>query len=691
MLDDPSQSTDQIQPQIEGITDPTPTLHLPIEDKDLIEALAAKEAAARKYHNDINLTSRQQLNRDFWKGNHYAKGQAFETWQSDFRDPIIYEDLEERITLASARMPDISVTPPNDNSEAMEKASTYEKILELKINNAFTQRLIKRGLRTHHLNFFAVAKGRWDPNLANGAGDFVFELVKTERVRFDHTATIPDNGYTADNMDFIIEDIEEPINLVLAKFPNKRGELLKLLAADKSLNKAGSKMMYKECWFTWYDRSGDIFEGVCWKYQNLILDKKRNPYYDWEGYEVVQAKTDKDGDYLAGDPTKETRYYNYMERPRKPYIFFTYQNLDEGPIDDTTPVEQAIPINRMINRSGRQITEISDNAVPKKVFAGKFIEKAEARRVTSDPDEAIWLDGADDVGKAFMTVTAEPPSPTLIANLERSRQRVHELFAVRGMTNAEEANTASGTSKQIGRESDLGASDDLVDIVVERVVHEMACWATQFMKMFYDEPHYIRQLGRDGSLMYKEFTRTDIQDGLMINVKASSIDAMTRRSDALNLASRKAIDPFTMMQDMDQPNPKERVRRLIAFLNGANDGFASYMAELGIEFEYQQQQQPPGMPGGDNAGNAQAQTDLQNMLAGQLIAPPDKFDESYVQVFVQFIQSGQFDSLAPEIKRAFTDYVDALEQNFQNFAVSTQNAIAPPMGQPPAQPVQPAM
>jgi hypothetical protein len=692
---------DETGTQKAEVSDSSPGLFLPIENPELVRRLREKESAARKHFSELRIPDRAKVNRDFWRGKQYEDESRFDSWQFPYKDNVIYQDLEARITYASSRTPDIIVTPPNDNNAAIETAKNYEDALNAKVNNAGTQRLIKRGLRFHHLNFFAVAKGRWDPNLNNGDGDFIFELVRPERVLFDHTATIPDNGYTADNMDFIIEYLEEPVELVYAKFPGAANQL-KAMIDQNAATRNISKLKYQEAWFTWYNTDGSIVEGTAWYYQDLVLDKQKNPYFDWDGYEVLTPNVNQDNQFKAKTPQKETRFYNYFERPRKPYMFFSYQNLDQSPVDDTTPVEQAIPIQRVVNRTGRQIIEISDNAVPKKYFAGKWITKEEVRRITSDPDENVWLDGADDATKAVTAFPPNPPPQELMQLQESSRQRIDALFSTHGTTRGESppGDQQSGISKQISREGDLTMSDDLIDIVVERVMYEMAGWSTQFMKLFYDKPHFIKQMGQDGSMLYSELTRKDIQDGILVEVKASSVDKMTRRADAVNLASRKAIDPLTMYEDMDMANPKERTRRLLSFLNGTNDAFASYMAEIDVKFEHQNKTQP-GAEGGDNASDTQAQTDLQNMVAGQVISPPDHFDAKYVKVFLDFVHSGQFDSLPADIKQNFAQYVQELQQNFQNFSTETGNNLAPgnpaggvaPPGAVPGatpQPAQPA-
>lgn len=651
---------------------------LPLDDNALYTLIQQKRNAAQQFaESDLKLDERRRRNRDYWRGKHYAEDVGTPgDYHSDYMDPIIHENAERRFTLASQRMPDIVCTPHDDNQKSVEDTKIVEKFLNKKVNNKVNQRLIKDGLRVHELDYTAAVKCVWDPALSRGNGDFKFVLIRPRNLLLDPTAVIPHDGYTADNMEFIGELLEEPVEVVYAKFPKKAGELKAMLETTSTLKGAPmpAKIRYEEWWLRYY-QGGKTYEATTWFYLTLCLEQRRNPYYDWEGYKVYLPKLDKNGNYKQTTTLdSETRYYNYFEIPRKPYMFFTYENLGETPLDDTTSFEQAIPTQRLINRVGRQIVEISDNAVPKKVF-GNLITKEDARRVSNDPDESIWLD-APDVSNAMTWIQAEPPSPALTALLQDARQRMDGIFNTHGPIKGEQSqNAESGTAKQITREGDLTQSDDLVDIVVERIVFEMAGWAMQMAKLFYDEPHFLRTTGKDGQVLSAELTRKSFIDGIDVDVKANSVDKMTNRADALNLAGRKAIDPLSMYEDMDKTNPKERVRRLVSFLNGANDAYATYMAEVGIELESQSNPQPPFTVGGDQTESDQdAKKDIQSMVQGQIIAPPDKFDQKYVQVILTFVHSGQFGTLPNDIKQNFKDFVRQLSQNFQNFAVNTPGA-----------------
>jgi hypothetical protein len=661
-----------------GISDQSGRYSLPLDDNDLYTLIQQKRQIARQFsESDLKLDERRRRNRDYWRGKHYSEDTNMPgDYHSDYMDPIIHDNAEKRFTLASQRMPDIIGIPIDDNQKSVEDAKIAEKFLTKKVNNKVTQRMIKRGLRQHELDYTAIVKCIWDPNLARGTGDFKYVLVNPNRIMLDPTSVIPDDGYTADNMEFIGELLEEPVEVVYSKFPDTAAKLRQELEISSSNGQVPmpSKIKYEEWWLRYY-KDGQTYEALCWFYLTLCLGQQKNPYYDWDGYKTYLPKLDKDGNYKQTTTLEsETRYYNYFEIPRKPYIFFTYENLGESPYDDTTSFEQAIPTQRLINRVGRQIVDISDNAVPKKVF-GNLITKEDARRVSNDPDESIWLD-APDVSKAMTWIQANPPSPELMQLLQDSRQRMDGIFNTHGPIKGEQgAASESGTSKQITREGDLTTSDDLVDIVVERVVYEMTGWAMQMAKLFYDEPHFLRTTGKDGSVLSAELSRKNFPEGLDFAVKSNSIDALTNRSDALNMASRKAIDPLSMFEDMDKSNPKERVRRLISFLNGAQDGYQTYLKEIQVELEATQNVQPPFTVGGDETESAQdAQHDIQSMVTGQIIAPPDKFDQKYVQTVLDFVHSGQFGALPKDIQSNFRDFVQQLSQNFQNFAINTPGA-----------------
>jgi len=670
-----------------------PSLKLDIEDNLLVRLIETRIKADDEFYNGrLKLDKRRKRMNDFWLGKQIDESQLDLSWQIPYVDNIIWRDLETRIGIAAARLPEIIVIPPSDDPTTRERAKKVEDGLTIRVLNDDIRRLVKDGIRDNHLNFTGVIKIPWDPNRGEN-GDFVFEKIDPRKIGMDHTATIPHDGYTADNMELIYEWIEEPVGVVMAKFPDKREELKKRLKIILgTTQQMAAKMRYLEVWFTWFDKDGTRQEGVCWKYKNMILDKAKNPYYDWEG---VEKPTQDEN----GLPITKTVYQNFFERPRKPYIFFTHQNLGNSPIDDTTAVEQAIPIQRNTNKRGRQITEIADNAVPKKVFNGNFITKEEARRVSQDPGEHVWLDGSggnlDDVRKAFGTIESAPPSPMLYDDLIANRGEIDSMFSTHSTTRGETQPQQSGIAKQITREGDLTISDDLVETMVVRVISEMAGWALQMMKTMYNKEHYLRSMGKDGEMVSLSLAQDSIDEGISLKVKASTIDKVRRRGEAMELATSKSIDPLTLFEDMDVPNPKERAQRLIAFMRGEMDGYAAYEQVTGLAGG--KEGAPQGQPGAPGLTAAQAQQDIQSLMAGQPVEPQGMPTAEYVQAFMDFSNSGQLEQLPPEVHQNFLQYIQKLkamiaQQAGGQVGVPTAAPPSAPMtAQPPATTMTPAV
>jgi len=560
--------------QEEKIVDTTPTLQLPVDDKDLVSVLNRKIKASNAYFDTKKIRQRRKDNEEFYLGNQLDETSLYNFQQPAYKDNMIQEDEERRITMAAAQLPDIIVTGPDKQGSKI-----LRDYLASRTTDDIGQRTIKDGLRIMDINFTATIKFRWDENLGE-TGDYVYELIDPNNIVFDHLAKIPHNGFTADNMNFVAEWIEEPLSVVVDKFPKKKDELMKALGA-KSLNDtntAASMVRYLEVWFTWYDKDGSIFEGVCWKYKDLILDKMKNPYWDWDGYKKHFLKKDN-----SAFEAKHV-YNNFFERPRKPYIFFSEINLLKDALNSTGVIEQTIPLQKIINKRGRQITEISDNATPKKVF-GPGLTKEQAAEITNDPNENAYIPEIDDVRKAIVTIPSLPPSPLLYQDKNDAKQSIDSKFSTNQASKGELTNAhMSGYSRQLAMQGDMTMANAIVLAVVNRVVKEMALWSVQLMKLFYDKEHYYRAEGDDGAFLEEVVTNDLIVDGIKIDIKANTVDKTTRKNNAMALMNAKAIDPLTMYEDMDVPDPKERAARLVAWnIATATGNFAPYLSLVGID------------------------------------------------------------------------------------------------------------
>jgi len=115
-----------------------------------------------------------------------------------------------------------------------------------------------------------------------------------ETVKNDHVIVDPKGEFVAQ----IIDDLT--LDEVIKTYPKNKEKLIKLVGADKKT--MGGKISFIE-----YHTP----EFTVWKYQNIILDKQKNPNWDW-------GETTTVDEFGVETPTS----YNVLKKPSYPYIFF---------------------------------------------------------------------------------------------------------------------------------------------------------------------------------------------------------------------------------------------------------------------------------------------------------------------------------------------------------------------------------
>jgi hypothetical protein len=216
-------------------------------------------------------------------------------------------------------------------------------------------------VRAAVLNLIARKRGylklRWDPNIGLN-GDIVTEVCNPEDIIIDRNA-----GYLR-NPAKIYHRIRCSVDELCARFPDKDIEIKEAFSIRRGVYSQTSRMVtYFECWFTYMGTDGKPAEGVCWFIgeKHLILDKMPNP--NWV--------------YLKSN--KKEKEANVTSVPPKPFITFNYINTGHSFIDETCLVEQARPLQIMLNKRLRQIGENADYVNGRWVASKKAFSQEDAR------------------------------------------------------------------------------------------------------------------------------------------------------------------------------------------------------------------------------------------------------------------------------------------------------------------------
>lgn len=186
----------------------------------------------------------------------------------------IFVDMEAVINSLIAQPPGINILPARDGEDAQEFASKLENYFQKKYLDLNIKETMRMGYRNLYFARLLVIKPFWNPVLGE-SGDFDYRAIDPRKVRFGKYAR------KEQDTEFAIEEIEDNLCAVIERFPKKKDQLMKKygLSTDEDLYVKNPDIKYKEAWINDY---------VIFKYDNIILDTIKNPYWDWTGILITE-------------------------------------------------------------------------------------------------------------------------------------------------------------------------------------------------------------------------------------------------------------------------------------------------------------------------------------------------------------------------------------------------------------------
>lgn len=186
--------------------------------------------------------------------------------QPKVRTNRIFVNTEAVINSLISQPPVPNILPGRDTPEAKDLAQIQEKFFIRKYTDLNVKETLRKGLRNLYFSRLIVLKPFWDSKI----NDFNARALDPRKVR------IAKNSTKEDDSEFAIEEVTDSLLSVMRRFPNKYDEVMKLAGytTETEVLINNPDIIYKEAW---------IRDYVIFKYQNVILDKMPNPYWDWDG------------------------------------------------------------------------------------------------------------------------------------------------------------------------------------------------------------------------------------------------------------------------------------------------------------------------------------------------------------------------------------------------------------------------
>ena len=342
------------------------------------------------------------------------------------------------------------------------------------------------------------------------------------KIGFDPRAT------NLNNCEYIWELMEDSAENLVKKFPKKEKEIYSLIGGEE---RKKSKLRYIEFW-------GGNGKWVAWKLQNILLDKMKNPNFDYE------------------NPDN-----NIFKEPRFPYLLLNCFNLGYNLYDDTSIVEQARPLQDSVNKLERQILDLNEGQKRVWVGSGEAISKESFQKIINETgDIGVYMDRKIPQGGLQLPLAGKPDA-SLFNNLEHL---LSEIDNVMGVHAALRGQYTPGMARIGMRGYAMMINQDLAkDLIVSRIEQLAENWFNMYFH--FCKVYYPADIEFNSSEMSVPLTKEEIPQGLRIMVKKGSmlpVDRASRADMALKLAGLGLEAPLDVYKDLGYGDAETRVKNL---------------------------------------------------------------------------------------------------------------------------------
>lgn len=654
-------------------------LTLNLTDEQIAEIISSRVSDSESYWNsELKLEDVRKQNEEVWKDTRAYPEDLYD-YELAYRNNRIFSAIETLIPLATSQVPQPVVTEANDTQASKELAGYLKNVLLAQYEDLYIKD--KLGMVARHLLMgmrLGVMKYRWDGMLGRlnqdgeRSGGIAVDTIRPTRIVIEQKT----QWGKSDDVPLIGEYQTATIEELGIKFPDKKEEIMKAFATgnDRLSPALSTQVGYIELWFSYYDGKGRKGEGVIWKYKDVVLDKMKNPNYNYDEY-----SKDQDGKLV---------YNNFFDRPMKPYIFFNHLNAGRFLIDDTSLTEQALPQQDILYKRGHQIDVNADAANSGLVFNSQMIKEEDVAKLIGDPDEKVMVDG--NVANAAARLPYNAVSQYVIQDKYDARQEIDNLFGTSAPLRGEQSGAKTLGQEIISQRSNLSRMQSLADSL-ETGAGKLYRGLVQMMKVFWDEPTMVKYTGPDGYTAFMEFSGDKIEDGVAIRVKAGSLlpkDEVAERNETIQIAP--ILDPLSLAEGLGKKDPKEFAKRIIYF-KFSMDKYLSDVLDIGPD-----------------SIDRNALNDIALISANRPIPIRENPTKEYLDTYAGFLDSSLFQELAPDVQQRHIEFIKKTKDQIavaikQKAPISGQAAdagtsISPggeapvpgmlPGGQPPVNPGQ---
>lgn len=370
-----------------------------------------------------------------------------------------------------------------------------------------------------------------------------------------------------------------------------------------------------------------------YKWGNIIWGKEKNP--NWNSEDVTK---------------------NHWKEPKIPFIFSDLWTLQRGVYARTTNVEQTLSLQDGINKRKRQWDDNASHANGQTVAYGEAgVTKEEAATLEKNrgkPNSVTFLQHANQ--GAVQNMTGRALDSSVYEDMVHSISEMDNLWGTHANLRGERT---PGEETKGGRKLLISADETRIGRIggmLDRMSQELYNAIAQLILVHFKEPQYSTYTGADGASKQVKISSDLIKQGLKVRVRTGSTirkDKVAQAGQALELWRLGALDPISLFERLDDPNPLRTAERLMLFKNAPEQ----YIPSVSKEYEKRTMADRE-----QEVLTAVAQASIENnlLVQGQTVAPYKDANIQHIWAHMEVINLPTFKELPPEIQVVFKTHVE---------------------------------
>lgn len=520
----------------DGRVDQFALIDLKLSDKRLIDNINERINESRAYYDDLNgfnLTQKRNENLRMYLGIQVNSSDYYDQ-EEPYVENQIRGAIESIVAYCTARSPQSTATPANDTPEAKKFASNLEKAHDAHSTEHDLRGLVEIAVRSWLLNQAAYLLLEFDPSYGDD-GDIVPSIIPCDELVVDKNAKF------GQDPDFITVFEKGTVEDLIFNYPEKQQAILDHFGIKKrGKNNMTQEVVTKKTWFSYYS-GGEKKQGMCVYFEDLMLIRT------------------SDLNWLKGKK-------NFLRAPVKPIIPLNVLNDGKHWVDFSSPIDDAIHMQKLLNVRGRQISLNADGSNGTKLVNGKAsgLTKEDAENWVPGPNKTVFLKRAPQAlpMKEMIDILPGQDLPEYVVN-DKQDMRV-QLGYVMGVPIDQTDSTTGDQDPTLGqaliKKNNMNARQDMIVRALDRFLYRYFNLLTQMMFVWYDDDHYFSYLDEDGSFERIVIKRYYFDDGMGVDVRGGSTIAFDKNREqavAIRLLDKNAISNLDAYRILGLSNPQK--------------------------------------------------------------------------------------------------------------------------------------